>query len=143
MFVPSKTKFRKAFKGRVKKVATSCNSVVFAEMGLKVLTPMRINSVQLAAARMVVIRKLGKGVKIWIRIFPNIPRSAKPTDVRMGKGKGAVKDYIARISPGCVIFEVNLLGNDSNNKTLVKEALISASKKLPKGEFSIVFYEDI
>lgn len=142
MFVPSKTKFRKAFKGRIKKIANSCNYVAFAEVGLKVLTPMRINSVQLAAARMVIIRKLGKGVKVWVRVFPHIPRSAKPTDVRMGKGKGSVKDYIVRISPGCIIFEVNLLGND-NNKSLVKDALISASKKLPKGVFSVVFYEDL
>jgi large subunit ribosomal protein L16 len=126
MLVPKKQKFRKAHKGRVSSVVKRGSSLSFGDYGLKALDLDRINSKQIEAARRAANKEMKREGKLWIRIFPDIPVSKKPAEVRMGKGKGAVEFYISRISPGRVIFEVAGVSEDVANK-----ALRLAAAKLP------------
>jgi large subunit ribosomal protein L16 len=126
MLVPKKQKFRKAHKGRVSVKVKRGAEVSFGEYGLKSLDHGRINSRQIEAARRAATRLMKREGKLWIRIFPDVPVSKKPAEVRMGKGKGGVEFYISRISPGRVMFEVE--GVDEDTAML---ALQLASAKLP------------
>lgn len=127
MFIPSKTKYRKAFKGRIKGLAGNGYLLSNGDYGLKALGAARINSKQIESARRVIVKSLSKTGKIWIRIFPNIPVSKKPVDVRMGKGKGAIESWVFRVKPGKILFEVD--GNVAAD--VARQALMKASAKLP------------
>lgn len=126
IFVPKKTRYSKAFKGRIKGIATNGYKVIFGSYGLKSLTPERVTSNQIEAARKAINRFLKRSGRLWIRIFPNIPVTKKPVDVRMGKGKGPVEYYIFRVKPGKILFE---LGSVTENDA--KSAFALASAKLP------------
>ncbi|MBM3505177.1 MAG: 50S ribosomal protein L16 [Alphaproteobacteria bacterium] len=107
MLSPKFTKYRKAFKGRVHGKATSGNALTFGSYGLKALEPGRINARQIEAARRAITRAMKRTGRVWIRIFPDVPVSKKPTEVRMGKGKGAPEFWMCRIKPGRIMFEVD------------------------------------
>ncbi len=126
MLIPRKVKHRKWQKGRQRGNATSGNKVSFGRYGLKSLTAKWITARQIEAARRAITRYLQKGGKIWIRIFPDKPVTAKSAEVPMGGGKGAVDHFVAAVKPGTVIFEL-----DGISKELAKEALRRASFKLP------------
>jgi|SRR4051812_6205915 large subunit ribosomal protein L16 len=126
MLQPKKTKFRKAHKGRIKGVATSGASLAFGEYGLKAIEPERLTARQIEAARRALTRHMKRAGRVWIRIFPDVPVSKKPLEVRMGSGKGAVEYWVARIKPGRVLFEL-----DGVPVQLAKEALALAAAKLP------------
>ena len=126
MLQPKKTKFRKAHKGRVKGVATSATTLNFGTFGLKSLQAERITARQIEAARVAMTRYMKRAGRVWVRIFPDIPVSKKPTEVRMGKGKGSPEYYACRVKPGRIIFEVDGVSED-----IAKEALYKASAKLP------------
>src|SRR3954463_1426553 len=126
MLQPKKTKFRKAHKGRIKGVATSGASLAFGEYGLKAVEPERLTARQIEAARRPPSRHMTPAGRVWIRIFPDVPVSKKPLEVRMGSGKGAVEYWVARIKPGRVLFEL-----DGVPLQLAKEALALAAAKLP------------
>lgn len=126
MLQPKKTKFRKQFKGRISGVASSGNYLAFGEFGLKALAPERITARQIEAARRALTRHMKRAGRVWIRVFPDVPVSKKPTEVRMGKGKGAPEFWAARVKPGRIMFEVG--GIDG---ALAREALTLAAAKLP------------
>ena len=126
MMQPARTKYRKAHKGRIHGKASRCDKLNFGEYGIKALQPDRIISNQIEAARVALTRYMKRTGKVWTRIFPNIPVSKKPTEVRMGKGKGAPEYYACRVKPGRIIFEV-----DGINLETAKEALRLAAQKLP------------
>ncbi|AVP87726.1 50S ribosomal protein L16 [Candidatus Phycorickettsia trachydisci] len=126
MLVPKKQKFRKAHKGRIAAKVKRGDQISFGSFGLKALELERINSRQIEAARRAATRVMKREGKLWIRIFPDIPVSKKPSEVRMGKGKGSVEFYVARISPGRVLFEVDGVSDDA-----CLEALRLAAAKLP------------
>ena len=126
MLQPARTKFRKAHKGRIHGHASRCNKLNFGEYGLKALQPERIISKQIEAARVALTRHMKRSGKVWTRIFPNIPVSKKPTEVRMGKGKGSPEFWVCRVKPGRILFEV-----DGVNETVARESLYKASAKLP------------
>lgn len=129
MFVPKKTKYRKAFKGRIKGNAKGGSELAFGDYGLKAVDVARINSNQIEAARRTIVKVLksnNKRFKLWVRVFPNIPVSKKPADVRMGKGKGSVEFWIFKVKPGRILFEVSNIPIN-----LVKIAFDKASSKLP------------
>jgi len=126
MLQPKRTKFRKAFKGRIHGVATSGTSLTFGEFGLKALEPERVTARQIEAARRAMTRHMKRAGRVWIRIFPDVPVSKKPIEVRMGKGKGAPELWVVRIKPGRVLFEI-----DGVNVQTAKEALALAAAKLP------------
>jgi large subunit ribosomal protein L16 len=126
MLQPKKTKFRKAHKGRIKGIATSGNSLAFGQFGLKALEPDRVTARQLEAARRALTRHMKRAGRVWIRVFPDVPVSKKPLEVRMGSGKGAPEFWVTRIKPGRVIFEI-----DGVSIALAKEALDLAAAKLP------------
>jgi large subunit ribosomal protein L16 len=126
MLQPKRTKFRKAHKGRIKGLATSGNSLDFGQFGLKALEPERITARQLEAARRALTRHMKRAGRVWIRIYPDVPVSKKPLEVRMGSGKGAPEFWIARVKPGRIIFEL-----DGVPVTLAREALTLAAAKLP------------
>src|SRR4051795_4587096 len=126
MLQPKKTKFRKAHKGRIKGLATSGASLAFGEYGLKATEPERLTARQIEAARRALTRHMKRAGRVWIRIFPDVPVSKKPLEVRMGSGKGAVEYWVARIKPGRVLFEL-----DGVPVQLAKEALALAAAKLP------------
>lgn len=126
MLVPKKTKYRKAFKGRIHGAAKGGTELSFGIFGLKALEPERITARQIEAARKAITRHLKRVGKLWIRVFPDIPVSKKPAEVRMGSGKGAVEFYAARVKPGKVIFEL-----DGVNEELARGAFERASAKLP------------
>jgi large subunit ribosomal protein L16 len=126
MLQPSRTKFRKAFKGRIKGVATSGATLAFGEYGLKALEPERVTARQIEAARRAMTRHMKRAGRVWIRIFPDVPVSKKPIEVRMGKGKGAPEVWVVRIKPGRVLFEV-----DGVPVEIAREALGLAAAKLP------------
>ena len=123
---PRKTKYRKARKGRLKKFEFKSNSVKFGEFGLKAQVAGMITANQIEAARRTIVRKIKRKGKIWIRIFPDLPITAKPTESRMGKGKGAVSYWVARVRGGTTLFEVCGIP-----KHTAIEALKAGSKKLP------------
>ena len=126
MLQPKRTKYRKAHKGRIHGTATRCNLLNYGSFGLKAMEPERIISKQIEAARVALTRYMKRTGKVWLRIFPNIPVSKKPTEVRMGKGKGAPEFWICRVKPGRIIFEV-----DGIDEATARIALYKASTKLP------------
>jgi large subunit ribosomal protein L16 len=126
MLQPNRTKFRKAFKGRIRGVATSGNSLTFGQFGLKALEPERVTARQIEAARRAMTRHMKRAGRVWIRIFPDVPVSKKPIEVRMGKGKGTPELWVCRIKPGRVLFEI-----DGVSVQVAREALDLAAAKLP------------
>src|SRR4051794_20710826 len=126
MLQPSKTKFRKAHKGRIHGLATSGATLSFGEYGLKAMEPDRITARQIEAARRAMTRHMKRWGRVWIRIFPDVPVSKKPLEVRMGSGKGTPELWVARVKPGRIMFEI-----DGVPIQLAKEALALAAAKLP------------
>jgi len=126
MLQPKRTKFRKAHKGRIKGIATSGATLAFGQFGLKALEPERVTARQIEAARRALTRHMKRAGRVWIRVFPDVPVSKKPLEVRMGSGKGAPELWIARVKPGRVLFEI-----DGVPLTLAREALTLAAAKLP------------
>src|SRR6201998_622811 len=126
MMQPKKTKFRKAFKGRIRGNAKGGFSLNFGEFGLKALEPERVTARQIEAARRALTRHMKRAGRVWIRIFPDVPVSKKPIEVRMGKGKGAPEFWVARVKPGPVLFEI-----DGVPEPLAREAFALAPAKLP------------
>ena len=123
---PVRTKYRKAFKGRIHGKASRAIRLNYGQFGLKAMEPERIIGKQIEAARVALTRYMKRTGKVWTRIFPNIPVSKKPTEVRMGKGKGSPEYYACRVKPGRIIFEV-----DGVTEEVAREALYKASAKLP------------
>lgn len=126
MLSPKKTKFRKAFKGRIHGVATSGATLNFGSFGLKALTPERITARQIESARRAMTRHIKRSGRVWIRIFPDVPVSSKPAEVRMGSGKGSVEFWACRIHPGRILFEM-----DGVTEEVAREAMSLAAAKLP------------
>jgi large subunit ribosomal protein L16 len=126
MLQPTRTKFRKAHKGRIKGLATSAVSLAFGQYGLKALEPERITARQIEAARRAMTRHMKRSGRVWIRLFPDVPVSKKPLEVRMGSGKGAVEYWVARVKPGRILFEI-----DGVTVQIAREALALAAAKLP------------
>ena len=125
-FRPQKTKYRKSFKGRIKGIATKSYKLAFGDYGLKAIESNRIKENQIESARKAINGFLKRSCNLWIRIFPNIPVSKKPSDARMGKGKGDIEYYVFRVKPGRIIFEIS-----SVSEKEAKEAFLLASAKLP------------
>tara|TARA_B100000953_G_scaffold252069_1_gene214946 strand:+ start:168 stop:575 length:408 start_codon:yes stop_codon:yes gene_type:complete len=126
MLQPARTKYRKAHKGRIHGRATRGVLLNYGTYGLRAIEPERIVSKQIEAARVALTRYMKRTGKVWLRIFPNIPVSKKPTEVRMGKGKGAPEFWACRVKPGRIIFEV-----DGVSESVARVALYKASTKLP------------
>ena len=126
MLQPVRTKYRKAFKGRIHGNAARAVKLNYGQFGLKAIQPERIISKQIEAARVALTRHMKRQGKVWTRMFPNIPVSKKPTEVRMGKGKGSPEFWACRVKPGRILFEV-----DGVSEQVAKEALYKASAKLP------------
>ena len=126
MLQPKKTKYRKQQKGKLRGFATSGAKVSFGEFGLKATTRGRVTARQIEAARRAMTRHIKRGGKVWIRIFPDVPVTAKPIEVRMGKGKGSVDRWVAKVKPGRIMFEV-----DGVSESIAKEGLRLAAMKLP------------
>ena len=126
MLQPVRTKYRKAHKGRIHGTATRCSTINYGSFALKALAPERIIGKQIEAARVALTRYMKRTGRVWTRIFPNIPVSKKPTEVRMGKGKGNIDRWVVRVKPGTIMFEV-----DGVDKKLAKEAFALAAAKLP------------
>ena len=126
MLQPKRTKFRKAFKGRIHGKSTSCNTLDFGAFGLKALEPDRLTARQIEAARRALARGMKRAGRIWIRVFPDVPVSKKPAEVRMGSGKGSPEFWVVRINPGRILFEI-----DGVPKTIAAEAFELAAAKLP------------
>jgi len=112
MLSPKKTKFRKQFKGRIHGVAKGGFSLNFGAYGLKALEPERVTARQIEAARRAITRQMKRQGRVWIRVFPDLPVTDKPAEVRMGKGKGAVEYWAARVHPGRILFEIDGVADD-------------------------------
>ncbi len=126
MLQPTRTKYRKAHKGRIHGKACRGSLMNYGAFGLKALEPERVISKQIEAARVALTRYMKRQGRVWTRIFPNIPVSKKPIEVRMGKGKGSPEYYAYRVKPGRILFEV-----DGVSEEVAKVALYKASAKLP------------
>ncbi len=126
MMSPKRTKYRKAHKGRVHGMAKGGTELNFGSYGLKATTPGRVTARQIEAARRAITRRMKRAGRVWIRIFPDVPVSTKPTEVRMGKGKGSPEYWMARVKPGRIMFEVD--GVDEN---IAREAFDRGAAKLP------------
>ena len=126
MLQPKKTKYRKAHKGRIRGKAKGGTTLNFGSYGLKAITAERVTSRQNEAARRAITRHMKRAGKVWIRIFPDVPVSKKPTEVRMGKGKGTPEYWAAKVKPGRIMFEVD--GVDIND---ARKAMTLAAAKLP------------
>ena len=126
MLQPKRTKFRKQFKGKNRGLAQTGNSVAFGEYGLKATERGHITARQIEAARRAMTRHVKRGGKIWIRVFPDVPVTKKPLEVRMGKGKGGVEYWAAKIQPGYVLYEMEGVTED-----IAREAFRLAAAKLP------------
>ena len=126
MLQPKRTKFRKAHKGRIHGIATSGTDLSFGQFGLKALEPERVTARQIEAARRAMTRHMKRAGRVWIRIFPDVPVSKKPIEVRMGKGKGTPEFWVCRVKPGRIMFEV-----DGVSVQVAREALTLAAAKLP------------
>ncbi|WP_138379505.1 50S ribosomal protein L16 [Luteithermobacter gelatinilyticus] len=126
MLQPKRTKFRKAHKGRIHGNAKGGTSLAFGAYGLKALEPERITARQIEAARRAMTRHIKRTGKIWIRVFPDVPVSSKPAEVRMGKGKGSPEYWACRVKPGRILFEM-----DGVSQELAREAFARAAAKLP------------
>jgi large subunit ribosomal protein L16 len=125
MLQPKRTKFRKQFKGRIHGLATSGAELTFGSFGLKALEPNRVTAREIEAARRAITRHMKRSGRVWIRIFPDVPVSKKPTEVRMGKGKGTPEYWVSRIKPGRIMFEI-----DGVPAELAREALRLGASKL-------------
>ena len=126
MLSPKRTKFRKAHKGRIHGMAKGGTQLNFGAYGLKAVTPERVTARQIEAARRAITRHLRRAGRVWIRIFPDVPVSSKPAEVRMGKGKGSVEYWACKVKPGRVMFEI-----DGVSEAIAVEALRLAAMKLP------------
>ncbi len=126
MLQPKRTKFRKAHKGRIHGVAKGGVDLAFGQFGLKAQEPERVTARQIEAARRAITREMKRAGRVWIRVFPDLPVSKKPTEVRMGKGKGSVEFWTARVKPGRILFEIDGVPED-----VAKEALRLGAMKLP------------
>lgn len=125
MLQPKRTKFRKQFKGRIHGNSKGGTQLNFGAFGLKALEPERVTARQIEAARRAITRYMKRTGKVWIRIFPDLPVTAKPTEVRMGKGKGSVDYWAARVAPGRIMFEI-----DGVSEEIAREALRLGAAKL-------------
>ena len=126
MLQPVRTKYRKAHKGRIHGTATRASKINYGSFALKAMAPERIIGKQIEAARVALTRHMKRQGRVWTRVFPNIPVSKKPVEVRMGKGKGAPEYWACRVKPGRILFEI-----DGVSEVIAKEALYKASAKLP------------
>ena len=126
MLQPMRMKFRKAHKGRIHGSASSAVSLAFGQFGLKALEPERITARQIEAARRAPTRHMKRSGRVWIRVFPDVPVSKKPLEVRMGSGKGTPELWVARVKPGRILFEI-----DGVSVEVAKESLALAAAKLP------------
>jgi len=126
MLQPKRTKFRKQFKGRISGTAKGGTELNFGSHGLKAVEPERITARQIEAARRAITREMKRAGRVWIRIFPDVPVSKKPTEVRMGKGKGAPEYWVAKVKPGRVMFEL-----DGVSDEVACSALELGAAKLP------------
>jgi large subunit ribosomal protein L16 len=126
MLQPKRTKFRRQFKGRIKGPSKGGFELAFGEFGLKAMEPERITARQIEAARRALTRNMKRAGRVWIRIFPDVPVSKKPLEVRMGSGKGAPEYWAARVAPGRIMFEVGGVSPE-----LARESLELAAAKLP------------
>ena len=125
MLQPKRTKYRKAHKGRIHGTASTGSSLTFGTFGLKATTPGRITARQIEACRRAITRHIKRTGRVWIRVFPDVPVSAKPTEVRMGKGKGSPEFWMCRVKPGRVMFELGGVPS-----ALAHEALTRGAAKL-------------
>src|SRR5712675_48596 len=126
MMQPKKTKFRKAFKGRIHGNAKGGFALNFGEFGLKAVEPERVTARQIEAARRALTRHMKRAGRVWIRVFPDVPVSKKPIEVRMGSGKGTPEWWVVRVKPGRILFEI-----DGVPLTIARESLALAAAKLP------------
>ena len=126
MLSPKRTKYRKAFKGRIHGASKAGFELNYGQFGLKAVEPERISARQIEAARRALTRHMKRAGRVWIRIFPDVPVSKKPVEVRMGKGKGAPELWVARVAPGRIMFEL-----DGVPVNVAREALELAAAKLP------------
>jgi large subunit ribosomal protein L16 len=126
MLQPKRTKFRKQFKGRIHGDAKSGTTLSFGEIGLKAVEPERVTARQIEAARRAIARHTKRQGRIWLRIYPDVPVTKKPAEVRMGSGKGSVELWVARVKPGRILFEIGGV-----NPQIAKEALELGAAKLP------------
>ncbi|MFK7941209.1 MAG: 50S ribosomal protein L16 [Roseovarius sp.] len=126
MLQPKRTKFRKQHKGRIKGLAKGGSDLNFGSYGLKATQPERVTARQIEAARRAMTRHMKRQGRVWIRIFPDVPVTSKPTEVRMGKGKGSVDFWACKVKPGRVMFEI-----DGVSDEIAREALRLAAMKLP------------
>ena len=126
MLQPKRTKYRKAFKGRIRGAAKGGFNLDFGSFGLKAMEPDRLTARQIEAARRAITRHMKRAGRVWIRVFPDVPVSKKPAEVRMGSGKGAPEFWVARVKPGRILFEL-----DGVPVIVAKEALALAAAKLP------------
>jgi len=126
MLQPKRTKFRKQFKGKIKGVAKGGSDLNFGSYGLKAQEPNRVNAREIEAARRAITRHIRRSGRVWIRIFPDVPVSSKPAEVRMGKGKGTPEFWVARVKPGRIMFEL-----EGVPRELAEEAFTLAAAKLP------------
>ena len=126
MLQPKRTKFRKAHKGRIHGLASSGTTLNFGTFGLKALEPDRVTARQIEASRRAITRAMKRAGRVWIRIFPDVPVSKKPAEVRMGSGKGSPEFWVCRVKPGRILFEV-----DGVPSGLAREALTLGAAKLP------------
>jgi large subunit ribosomal protein L16 len=126
MLQPVRTKFRKAHKGRIHGHATSATELNFGQYGLKAMEPDRVTARQIEAARRAMTRHMKRAGRVWIRVYPDVPVSKKPIEVRMGKGKGTPEIWVCRVKPGRIMFEI-----DGVSVQVAREALALAAAKLP------------
>ena len=126
MLQPKRTKFRKQFKGRIHGLSKGGTDLNFGGFGLKALEPERVTARQIEAARRAITRAMKRAGRVWIRVFPDVPVSSKPTEVRLGKGKGSVEYWAAKVKPGRIMFEIDGVDDD-----VAREALRLGAAKLP------------
>ena len=125
MLQPKRTKFRKQFKGRIHGVAKGGTSLNFGSHGLKAVEPERVTARQIEAARRAITRHMKRAGRVWIRIFPDVPVTKKPAEVRMGSGKGGIELWVSRVKPGRIMFEL-----DGVSDQIAREALLLGAAKL-------------
>lgn len=126
MLAPKKVKFRKSHKGRIKGVATRCNTIAFGDFALQAVEPGKLESRQIEASRIALTRHIKRGGKVWIRVFPDKPITKKPAETRMGSGKGGLDHWVCPIRVGRVVFELQGVP-----ESLAQEAFALAAAKLP------------